>query len=162
MVSGHFPWMHAGDSLKFCMLMYPDHLQNWLDFGHALFGQSFHHTEPEKLQKSAKMLNHTGANEQFVYFIITFEWFNVRRILIVISRQISPLGGRPRSGDLLFLWHIGICVLPGCLRPQGLLLLRIAEWMHRYRYQIRSDRGLWWGRISNYIHKFLWDIICGI
>ena len=28
--------MHWGNSLKFCMLMYPDHLQNWLDFGQAL------------------------------------------------------------------------------------------------------------------------------
>ena len=24
------------NGLKFCMLIYPDHLQNWLDFGHAL------------------------------------------------------------------------------------------------------------------------------
>ena len=28
---------HGGNSLKFCMLMYPDHFQNWLDFGHGLF-----------------------------------------------------------------------------------------------------------------------------
>ena len=28
--------MHWGNSLKFCLLMYPDHFQNWLDFGHAL------------------------------------------------------------------------------------------------------------------------------
>ena len=29
-------WRRNGrKSLKFCMLMYPDHLQNWLDFGHG-------------------------------------------------------------------------------------------------------------------------------
>ena len=28
--------MHRGNGLKFCMLMYPDHLQNWLDLGYAL------------------------------------------------------------------------------------------------------------------------------
>ena len=27
---------HGGNSLKCCMLMYPDHLQDWLDFGHDL------------------------------------------------------------------------------------------------------------------------------
>ena len=27
---------HGGNGLKFCMLMYPDHLQNWLDYGHGL------------------------------------------------------------------------------------------------------------------------------
>ena len=27
---------HEGDGLKFCMLMYPDHLQNWSDYGHGL------------------------------------------------------------------------------------------------------------------------------
>ena len=27
---------HGWNSLTFCMLMYPDHLQNWLDFGHGL------------------------------------------------------------------------------------------------------------------------------
>ena len=27
---------HGGNDLKFCMLMYPDHLQNWLDYGHGL------------------------------------------------------------------------------------------------------------------------------
>ena len=27
---------HGRNSLTFCMLMYPDHLQNWLDFGHGL------------------------------------------------------------------------------------------------------------------------------
>ena len=33
---GIFRRMHLGNSLKFYMLMYPDHLQNWWDFGHAL------------------------------------------------------------------------------------------------------------------------------
>ena len=33
---GIFWRMHGRNSLKFCMLMYPDHLQNWLDFGHSL------------------------------------------------------------------------------------------------------------------------------
>ena len=28
---------HGGNGLKFCMLMYHDHLQNWLDYGHGLF-----------------------------------------------------------------------------------------------------------------------------
>ena len=28
--------MHGGNSLKFCMLMYLDHLQNWLVYGHVL------------------------------------------------------------------------------------------------------------------------------
>ena len=28
--------MHGGISLKFCMLMYLDHLQNWLVYGHGL------------------------------------------------------------------------------------------------------------------------------
>ena len=28
--------LHGGNGLQFCMLMYPDHLQNWLDFGHGL------------------------------------------------------------------------------------------------------------------------------
>ena len=28
--------MHGGNGLKFCMLMFLDHLQNWLDFGRAL------------------------------------------------------------------------------------------------------------------------------
>ena len=28
---------HGGNGLKFCMLMYRDHLQNWLDDGHGLF-----------------------------------------------------------------------------------------------------------------------------
>ena len=32
-VSGHF---HKGNGLKFCMLMYPDHLQNWLAYGYSL------------------------------------------------------------------------------------------------------------------------------
>ena len=27
---------HGGNGLKFCMLMYLDHLQNWLDYGHGL------------------------------------------------------------------------------------------------------------------------------
>ena len=27
---------HGGNGLKFYMLMYPDHLQNWLDYGHSL------------------------------------------------------------------------------------------------------------------------------
>ena len=27
---------HGGNGLKFCMLMYPDDLQNWLDYGHGL------------------------------------------------------------------------------------------------------------------------------
>ena len=27
---------HGGNGLKFCMLMYRDHLQNWLDYGHGL------------------------------------------------------------------------------------------------------------------------------
>ena len=27
---------HGEKGLKFCMLMYPDHLQKWLDFGHGL------------------------------------------------------------------------------------------------------------------------------
>ena len=27
---------HGGNGLKFCMRMYPDHLQNWLDYGHGL------------------------------------------------------------------------------------------------------------------------------
>ena len=27
---------HGGNGLKFCMLMYPDHLQNWIDYGHGL------------------------------------------------------------------------------------------------------------------------------
>ena len=27
---------HRGNGLKFCMLMYLDHLQNWLDYGHGL------------------------------------------------------------------------------------------------------------------------------
>ena len=28
--------MHGGNGLKFCMLMYPRHLQIWLDYGHGL------------------------------------------------------------------------------------------------------------------------------
>ena len=28
--------MHGGNGLKFCTLMYPDHLQNWLVYGHGL------------------------------------------------------------------------------------------------------------------------------
>ena len=28
--------MHRGNDLQFCILMYPDHFQNWLDFGHGL------------------------------------------------------------------------------------------------------------------------------
>ena len=28
--------LHGGNSLKFCMLLHPGHLQNWLDFGCAL------------------------------------------------------------------------------------------------------------------------------
>ena len=28
--------MHGGNSLKLCMLIYLDHLQNWLDYGHGL------------------------------------------------------------------------------------------------------------------------------
>ena len=28
--------MHRGNGLKFCMLLYPDHLQNWFDFGYSL------------------------------------------------------------------------------------------------------------------------------
>ena len=28
--------MHGGNGLKFCMLIYPDHFQNWLYLGHAL------------------------------------------------------------------------------------------------------------------------------
>ena len=35
-VSGHFPETHGGNGLKFCMLMYLDHLQNWLVYGHGL------------------------------------------------------------------------------------------------------------------------------
>ena len=31
-----FSWTHCGNGLQFCMLMYPDHLQNWLDYGHSL------------------------------------------------------------------------------------------------------------------------------
>ena len=27
---------HGGNELKFCMVMYLDHLQNWLDYGHGL------------------------------------------------------------------------------------------------------------------------------
>ena len=27
---------HGGNGLKFCMLMYLEHLQNWLDYGHGL------------------------------------------------------------------------------------------------------------------------------
>ena len=27
---------HGGNGLKFCMLMYPDHLQNWLYYGYSL------------------------------------------------------------------------------------------------------------------------------
>ena len=27
---------HGGNGLKFCTMMYPDHLQNWLDYGHGL------------------------------------------------------------------------------------------------------------------------------
>ena len=33
---GIFWRTHDGNGLKFCMLMYPDRLQNRLDFGHAL------------------------------------------------------------------------------------------------------------------------------
>ena len=28
--------MHERNGLQFGMLMYPDHLQNWLDYGHGL------------------------------------------------------------------------------------------------------------------------------
>ena len=28
--------MHGGNGLKCCLLMYSDHLQNWLDYGHGL------------------------------------------------------------------------------------------------------------------------------
>ena len=28
---------HWGNGLKFCMLMYPDHLQNWLHYGYSLW-----------------------------------------------------------------------------------------------------------------------------
>ena len=35
-VSWHFPENAWTNGLKFCMLMYPDHLHNWLCFGHAL------------------------------------------------------------------------------------------------------------------------------
>ena len=27
---------HGGNGLKFCMVMYLDHLQNWIDYGHGL------------------------------------------------------------------------------------------------------------------------------
>ena len=27
---------HGGNGLKYCMLLYPDHLQNWLDYGYGL------------------------------------------------------------------------------------------------------------------------------
>ena len=27
---------HGGNGLKFCMLIYPDHPENWLDYGHSL------------------------------------------------------------------------------------------------------------------------------
>ena len=30
-------WTHGGNGLKFHMLMYLDHLQNWLVYGHGLF-----------------------------------------------------------------------------------------------------------------------------
>ena len=35
-VSGYLPENAWRDFLKFCMLMYLDHLQNWLDCGHGL------------------------------------------------------------------------------------------------------------------------------
>ena len=35
-VSGHFRRTHRGNGLKFCMLMYPNNLQNWFDFGHGM------------------------------------------------------------------------------------------------------------------------------
>ena len=35
-VSRHFLETHLGNGLKFCMLMYPEHLQNWLDYGYSL------------------------------------------------------------------------------------------------------------------------------
>ena len=28
---------HRENGLRFCIMMYPDHLQNWLDYGHGLF-----------------------------------------------------------------------------------------------------------------------------
>ena len=33
---GIFWKTHLGNGLKFCMLMYPDHFQNWLDYGYSL------------------------------------------------------------------------------------------------------------------------------
>ena len=37
---GRFPgisrWMYRGNGLKFCMMIYPDHLQHWVVFGHGL------------------------------------------------------------------------------------------------------------------------------
>ena len=36
-VSGHSLRTHGVDGLKYCMLMYPDHLKNWLAYGHGLF-----------------------------------------------------------------------------------------------------------------------------
>ena len=38
---GIFQGMHGGNGLKFCMLMYPDHFQNWLDHGHGLIFPPF-------------------------------------------------------------------------------------------------------------------------
>ena len=35
-VSGHLPENAWGNGMKFCMLMYLGHLQNWLDYGHHL------------------------------------------------------------------------------------------------------------------------------
>ena len=35
-VSRHFLKNHWGNGRKFCMMMYPDHFQNWYDFGYSL------------------------------------------------------------------------------------------------------------------------------
>ena len=34
---------HGGNGLKLCMLMYPDHFQNWLDYSHGLLIYPFWH-----------------------------------------------------------------------------------------------------------------------
>ena len=53
--------------------------------------QAFHHTETDKLQKSAKILNQLGANEQGGHFITKFEWFHICRICAKSRRSVHSL-----------------------------------------------------------------------
>ena len=80
--------MHEGNGLKFCMLIYGDHLQNWLDFGHALL--IFLIMVPLWLSETGHILGHRalsgerlgvnvagGAEAYFWHFASSSVWFEI-------------------------------------------------------------------------------------